>query len=64
MSKNVQFVVDGEGHKTGVIVPIEDYEEMMEDLLMAQAARDSKDEPRRPFSDVVDEMRAAGEIDV
>jgi len=32
MSKNVQFVVDDEGHKTAVILPIEDYEEMMEDL--------------------------------
>ena len=64
MSKNVQFVVAGEGHKTAVILPIEDYEEMMEDLQMGQAARDSKDEPRRPFSEVVDEMRAAGEIDV
>ena len=64
MSKNVQFVVDGEGHKTAVIVPIEHYEEMMEDLHMAQAARDSKDEPRRPLREVVDEMRAAGEIDV
>ena len=64
MSKNVQFVVDGEGHRTAVILPIEDYEEMMEDLHMAQAARDCKDEPRRPFREVVDEMRAAGEIDV
>ena len=64
MSKNVQFVVDAEGHKTAVILPIEDYEEMMEDLHLGQAARDSKDEPRRPFSEVVDEMRTAGEIDV
>ena len=64
MSKNVQFVVDGEGHKTAVILPIEDYEEMMEDLHLGQAARDSKDEPRRRFSEVVDEMRTAGEIDV
>jgi len=64
MSKNVQFVVDDEGHKTAVILPIEDYEEMMEDLHLGQAARDSKDEPRRPFSEVVAEMRTAGEIDV
>jgi PHD/YefM family antitoxin component YafN of YafNO toxin-antitoxin module len=63
MSKNVRFVVDGEGHKTAVILPIEDYEEMMEELHLAQATRDSKDERRRPFSEVVDEMRAAEEID-
>lgn len=64
MLKNVQFVVDGEGHRTTVIVPIEDYEEMMEDLHMGQAARDIKDEPRRPLREAVEEMRAAGEIDV
>jgi PHD/YefM family antitoxin component YafN of YafNO toxin-antitoxin module len=64
MSKNVQFVIDGDGHKTAVIVPIEDYEEMMEDLHMGQAARESKDDPRRPLREVVDELRAAGEIDV
>ena len=64
MSKNVQFVTDSEGHKTAVILPIEDYEEMMVDLKMGQAARESKDEPRRPFQELVDEMRAAGEIDV
>ncbi len=34
MQKNVQFVTDAEGHKTGVILPIEEYEEMMEDLQM------------------------------
>ena len=64
MSKSIQFIIDVEGHKTAVIVPIEDYEEMMEDFHMGQAARESKDKPRRPVSEVVDEMRAAGDIAV
>jgi len=64
MSKNVQFVTDSEGHKTAVILPIEDYEEMMIDLKMGQVARESNDESRRPFEEVVKEMRSAGEIDV
>jgi hypothetical protein len=37
---------------------------MMEDLHMGRAARESKSEPRRPFQDVVDELRSVGEIDV
>jgi hypothetical protein len=37
---------------------------MMEDLHIGRAARESKSEPRRPFEDVVKELRAAGEIDV
>jgi PHD/YefM family antitoxin component YafN of YafNO toxin-antitoxin module len=64
MQKNVQFVTDAEGHKTAVILPIEEYEDMMDDLAMGRAARESKSEPRRPLEDVVKELRAAGEIDV
>jgi PHD/YefM family antitoxin component YafN of YafNO toxin-antitoxin module len=64
MSKNVQYVTDAEGHKTAVILPIEEYEEMMEDLHLGRVARESLDEPRRPFSEVVEELRASGEIDV
>jgi len=64
MQKDLQFVTDAEGHKTAVIVPIEEYEEMMEDLAMGRAARESKGQSRRPFEDVAKELRAAGEIDV
>ena len=64
MSKNVQYVTDAEGHKTAVILPIEEYEEMMEDLHLGRVARESLDEPRRPFTEVVEELRASGEIDI
>jgi PHD/YefM family antitoxin component YafN of YafNO toxin-antitoxin module len=42
MQKKVQFVTDAEGHKTAIILPIEEYEEVMEDLEMGRAARESK----------------------
>ena len=64
MSKNVQFVYDSEGHKTAVILPIDEFEEMMKDLHLGRVVRESKDDPRRPFEEVVAEMRKAGEIDV
>jgi PHD/YefM family antitoxin component YafN of YafNO toxin-antitoxin module len=64
MSRNVQFVTDAEGNKTAVILPLEEYEELLEDLHMGEVARESKDEPRRPFAELVDELRAGGEIDV
>ncbi len=64
MSKNVQFVTDSEGHKMAVILPIEEYEELLEDLHLSRVARESHSEPRRPFTQVVEELRAAGEIDV
>jgi len=64
MHSNLQFVTDAEGRKTAVILPIEKYEEMMGDLEMGRAVRECKAQPRRPFEDVVEEWRAAGEIDV
>jgi hypothetical protein len=64
MSKNVQYIIDAEGHKTAVILPIEDYEEILEDLHLSRVARERQNEPRRPFAEVVAEMRAEGEIDV
>jgi PHD/YefM family antitoxin component YafN of YafNO toxin-antitoxin module len=60
----VQFIVDTEGRKTAVILPIKEYEEMLEDLHLGRVARESKNDPRRPFAEVVEEMRAADEIDV
>jgi PHD/YefM family antitoxin component YafN of YafNO toxin-antitoxin module len=64
MSRNVQFITDAEGHKTAVILPIDDYEELLEDIHLGRVSRESKTDERRPFSEVVEEMRQAGEIDV
>ncbi|MFM9903911.1 MAG: hypothetical protein ACKVQJ_04985 [Pyrinomonadaceae bacterium] len=61
---SVQYITDTAGHKTGVILPIEDYEEMLEDLHFGEVARESKDEPRRDFFEVVEELRTNGDIDV
>lgn len=64
MEKKIQYVTDAGRNKTAVILPIEDCEDMMEDLGIGRAARESKGVRRRPFDEVVKELRAAGEIDV
>lgn len=67
MSTNLQFITDANGEKTAVIVPIDKYEQMqelLEDSHLSRVASESKDESRRPFAEVVNEMRAEGEIDV
>ena len=61
---NVQYITDVEGHKTAVILPIEDYEEILEDLHFGKIARKSKDEPKRDFNEFLDEMRQDGEVDI
>jgi PHD/YefM family antitoxin component YafN of YafNO toxin-antitoxin module len=58
MSRNLQYITDADGNKTAVILPLEDYEEMLEDLHLGQVARESADEPRRPFAELVEELRA------
>jgi len=63
MSRNVQYVTNENGERTAVIVPIEEYEEWLEDLHVTRVAEETKDEPKRLFTDVVLELREAGEID-
>jgi hypothetical protein len=45
-------------------LPLDEYEELLEDLHVTRAAQETKDEPHRPLSEVVEELRNAGEIDV
>ena len=63
MSKNIQFVTDADGHKTAVIVPIDEYEELLEDLHRSRIARESKDEERIPWSQIRAELTAEGKLD-
>lgn len=63
MSKNVQFVTDVEGQKTAVIVPIDEYEELLEDLHLGRVARESKDEERIAWEQVKEELRAEGKLE-
>ena len=47
-----------------MILPIEEYENLLEDLHVIAAAYETKGEPTIPFDDVLAELRASGEIDV
>jgi hypothetical protein len=67
MKSEVQFVVDSKGNQTGVLMPPEVYEAIMqrlEDQDIARAARERKDEPGRPLSEFIAELQVEGEIDV
>jgi PHD/YefM family antitoxin component YafN of YafNO toxin-antitoxin module len=39
MANAAQFVIDAGGNKTAVIIAIEEYEEMLEDLHLGRVAR-------------------------
>jgi hypothetical protein len=64
MSRSVQYVTDANGERTAVILPLDEYGELLEDLHIIRVAEETKDDTSRPLSEVVEELRTANEIDV
>jgi PHD/YefM family antitoxin component YafN of YafNO toxin-antitoxin module len=62
MSKNLQYITDEAGNKTAVILSIEEYEELLEDLHLTQVADETKDEERIPWDQVKAELIAEGKL--
>ncbi len=63
MSRNVQYVTDANGERTAVILPLDEYEELLEDLHVIRVAEETKDEPRIPWEQVKAELVSAGKLD-
>jgi hypothetical protein len=63
MSRNVQYVTDAKGERTAVILPLEEYEELLEDLHVIRVADEIKDEPRIPWEQVKAELVSEGKLD-
>ncbi|HVS20422.1 MAG TPA: hypothetical protein VHD88_01175 [Pyrinomonadaceae bacterium] len=63
MSRNVQYVTDSNGERTAVILPLEEYEELLEDLHVIRVAEETKDEPRVPWEQVKAELVSEGKLD-
>jgi len=59
----VEYITNEEGQKTAVILPIEDYEELMEDLHLSRVARESRNEERIPWEQIKDELVSEGKLD-
>ena len=64
MSRSVQYITDSNGERTAVILPLDEYQELLEDMHVIRVAEETKNDPVRPLSEVVEELRNAGEIDV
>lgn len=63
MSRNTQYVTNADGERTGVILSVEDYENLLEDFHVIAAAYEAKNELRIPWSEVVEELRVEGKLD-
>lgn len=62
MQSTLQYVTDDKGAKTAVLLPIQEYESLMEDLNDLAAIADRRDEDSIPHDDFVAELLKDGTI--
>ena len=57
---NTQFVTDEKGERTAVILPVGEYEELMEDLHDLAAVAERRSEGTVPLADVIANLKKDG----
>ncbi len=60
MNKTVQYITDEAGQKTAVILPVADYERLMEELEDLAAIADRRKEPTVSHDQFLEELRRDG----
>ena len=55
-----QYIVDEKGQKTAVILPIEEYEELLEDLHDLAIIAERRDEPTITFEELKERLKEDG----
>ncbi len=58
--KGVQFVTDSLGHKVAVLLDLQEWGELWEDIYDSIIAKERVDEPRLKLEDFEDELRREG----
>ena len=61
-SPSVQFVTNSAGEKTAVIVPLADYQELLEDLSDLAAIAERRDEPTVSHDELLSELKRDGHL--
>ena len=54
----LQYLVDEKGKKTAVVLPIKEYEELLEDLQDLALIAEQRHEPTEPWEDVKKRLEA------
>jgi hypothetical protein len=57
-----QYITDDKGRKTAVILSLDAYNELLEDLSDLAAIAERRDEPTIPLSELMDSLKADGLI--
>lgn len=59
-STSLQYITTGDGSRTAVVLPIEEYTELLEDLADLAILADRRDEPRLTHAEVLAELARDG----
>jgi PHD/YefM family antitoxin component YafN of YafNO toxin-antitoxin module len=62
MSDPVKYITDEGGERTAVVIPISDYEKLLEDLEDLAVVAERRDEPTIPHEQFVSELKRDGLI--
>ncbi len=57
---NPDYITDAKGHKRAVILPLKEYEELLEDLNDLSVAAERRDEPTIAHKKVMEELKRDG----
>ena len=60
MSNALQYLTDDHGQRTAVVLPILDYEKLLEDLEDLAVVAERRDEPTIPHDQFVNELKRDG----
>jgi len=60
MSASTQFLTDSRGEKVAVVLPLEEYDSLMEDLQDLAVLAERRDEPRLSLDEVKERLKADG----
>ena len=60
MEPNPQYITDNNGKKKAVIIPIDDYEEMMQDIADLAKVAERKGEPTLSHEEVIEKIKKDG----
>jgi hypothetical protein len=60
MSQALQYITDDRGERTAVVLPIGDYEKLLEDLDDLAVVAERRDEPVVPHDQFISELKRDG----
>jgi len=60
MSGKTKYIVDEKGNKQAVVLPMEEYEELMGDLHDLAVIAERREEPSTPLEEVLERLRRDG----